>query len=526
MPTSITTKKLPYNTVVQFRESFSEPAPTVGYVFIGNHLPYANENNPDSLGDSIQEEKQIWKNIYAAKKISGSDIEFVIPRVNWTANTKYNNYDDKINFSDLLSSNTTMNLKPMYIFTTERNVYKCLSNNASANSTVEPTGDYSTSNGNIATSDGYIWKYMYNVKPSNKFLNADWIPVPSSVEALDYGVSSIGVVPGELTHIKVNDPGRGYTEQSNVRLNGFTAGQTTVQLSNTTLILQTFNIPSLSNLANLSIVGTGIATGAHITSISNTTGVITLSNKTTATGGVSNNYTIQTRVYINGDGIGTLTSLTLANGNVSKITVTTIGTGYTYANTTIFGTGSGASARAILPPKTGHAYNPAKELGANSAMISMRIGELDSTENGKISANTTFRQYGILIDPHKYGEDAVAYNANSVISQTTNLTLVAGSPYIRDEYVYQGADANNSPAYGFVNDQTADGNTIKLTHVVGSFVVGSPIIGANSGVSRTLVSKKSPELEPETGDILYVENIVKTTRSEGQAENIKLIVRF
>jgi hypothetical protein len=55
----------------------------------------------------------------------------------------------------------------MYVITSARNVYKCVSNNASANSTVEPSGDYTTSNGNISTGDGFVWKYMYNVKPSN-----------------------------------------------------------------------------------------------------------------------------------------------------------------------------------------------------------------------------------------------------------------------------------------------------------------------------------------------------------------------
>ena len=65
-----------------------------------------------------------------------------------------------------------------------------------------------------------------------------------------------------------------------------------------------------------------------------------------------------------------------------------------------------------------------------------------------------------------------------------------------------------------------------MTHVVGTFINGLPVIGANSGVSRTLVSLSNPEFEPETGDIVHVENITKTTRTDGQAENIKLIVRF
>jgi hypothetical protein len=117
--------------------------------------------------------------MFAAKKVTATDVELVIPRVNWTANTKYRQYDDTIALSDLITGNTIQNLKPFYIITSAKNVYKCLSNNFSSNSTVEPTGDYSTSNGAISTADGYIWKYMFNVKSSNKFLNTDWIPTPT-----------------------------------------------------------------------------------------------------------------------------------------------------------------------------------------------------------------------------------------------------------------------------------------------------------------------------------------------------------
>ena len=41
-----------------------------------------------------------------------------------------------------------------------------------------------------------------------------------------------------------------------------------------------------------------------------------------------------------------------------------------------------------------------------------------------------------------------------------------------------------------------------------------------------IISKITPEFEPYTGDILYVENITKTQREDGQAENIKIAVRF
>ena len=36
----------------------------------------------------------------------------------------------------------------------------------------------------------------------------------------------------------------------------------------------------------------------------------------------------------------------------------------------------------------------------------------------------------------------------------------------------------------------------------------------------------TPEFEPYTGDILYAENIQPTQRTEGQAENIRLVINF
>ena len=60
-----TSKKLGFNNAEQFKESFYEPEPTtVGYVFIGNHVPYANESSPNSIVDSVSDEKSVWDNIF------------------------------------------------------------------------------------------------------------------------------------------------------------------------------------------------------------------------------------------------------------------------------------------------------------------------------------------------------------------------------------------------------------------------------------------------------------------------------
>jgi hypothetical protein len=516
MATNYTSKKLSFNNAEQFKESFYEPEPaTVGYVFIGNHVPYANESSPNSIVDSTTDEKSVWDNMFAAKKITGNDVELVIPRVTWTANTKYKQYDDRISLDDLLTGNTTLNVKPMYILTSERNVYKCLSNNVSANSSVEPTGDYTTANGTIATADGFIWKYLYNVKPSNRFLTTDWVPAPISTSKLDYNVSSAGPIDGEITTIIVTNSGTGYAHPT-INASAFGTGVTTITLANTTNVA-----------ANMIVSGTGIASGTLVSSVDVITSRIVLDTATTANGGgTGNNVTFTTRIYIQGDGSGLKASANIVGSSISKVSVDVTGAGYSYANATIYGSGTGANTRVVLAPKFGHGFNPAKELDATNVMVSERFGVVDSTENGLISTSTSFRQYGLLRDPYKYGNTSpvISSNAATVISQTTNLTLIAGTDFELNEFVYQGGSANNAYFYGFVNSQTS--NEVRLTKVHGTVSVGGLLIGANSGITRTVVKKFDPEFQPYTGDILYVENTQKIQRADGQAENVKFVIRF
>ena len=527
MANTVTTLKTRFNTAEQFKESFSETSPTISYVFIGNHLPYANESVPSDIEDTIKDEKTVWNNMIGGKKITGNDVEHVIPRIDWTSNTKYKQYDDISNYESLLTSNTTLNLKPMYVITSQRSVFMCLSNNTSANSTVEPTGDYSTSNGVIDTSDGYRWKYLYNIKPSNKFITDDWIPVPTSNIQLDYTISSLGIVDGELTTIDVINGGSGY-RHANVNVVSFVSGTNRLQISNTTIVLNNFNIPSLSNLTNMSISGQGIRPATYISSVNVASGFLTLSTETNGSGGNTSPLSLTSRVDIQGDGTRAEGRVYLnESGNVANIKVTTVGINYSFANAVVYGSGTGANTRVILGPKYGFGYNPAKQLGAKNIMVSVRVGEIDSTEGGVISSNTNFRQYGILRDPHKYGETSVvsSANANAAITQTTNLNMVAGANYQQNEFVYQGTITNPS-AYGYVIEESVSEGIVYLSGVRGIIVPGLNLLGANSAVQRTVVSVKKPEFQPFSGDILHVENVTAIDREDGQAEDIKFVLKF
>jgi hypothetical protein len=90
-----------------------------------------------------------------------------------------------------------------YVVTDEYNVYQCVDNNNGGISTRKPTG---TSVDAIGTSDGYIWKFLYNIPIAlrNKFLTDSYMPVVTALRDQFYS-------SGTLKTIRLNQAGSGYT---------------------------------------------------------------------------------------------------------------------------------------------------------------------------------------------------------------------------------------------------------------------------------------------------------------------------
>jgi hypothetical protein len=99
-----------------------------------------------------------------------------------------------------------------YVVTDTYNVYKCLSNNYGAASTVKPTG---TSTGVISTGDGYLWKFMYNLPASlrNKFLTPAYMPVANSLRNAFYSA-------GEIESVNIDSGGSGYSASPTITVTG------------------------------------------------------------------------------------------------------------------------------------------------------------------------------------------------------------------------------------------------------------------------------------------------------------------
>ena len=122
-----------------------------------------------------------------------------------------------------------------------------------------------------------------------------------------------------------------------------------------------------------------------------------------------------TGIPIRGDGSGGVCSCTIASGAISAVTVTTAGTGYTYAyirsadvvsGTNAAGGGSGCNLKVIIPPKGGHGYNAVKELGGYFVMLNKSLTGLEGTSD--ITVSNDFRRIGVVRDPTNFGTTTVS----------------------------------------------------------------------------------------------------------------------
>lgn len=185
------------------------------YLSFGKSDPWLNDAQPPSTNANTRAELDIWYNMVGAKKIVTSDIRHVVPRVDWTANTIYKQFDD-------LRDNSA----GIYVMTDEYNVYKCLDNKANSNSSIKPTSINTSSV--FKTSDGYTWKYMYTVSDEEilRFLTPDYMPVKTLTlndNSLQWQVQE-AASPGQIYSILVTNPGTNYKNTSNILVSVFGDG--------------------------------------------------------------------------------------------------------------------------------------------------------------------------------------------------------------------------------------------------------------------------------------------------------------
>lgn len=210
---AVYSKNLQIFNAEQFKEAVSEESASRLYLTIGKAVPWSNDAAPPQANSSVISATEVWNNMIGAKLITGFDIHHVIPRHDWTSNTVYDAYDHCTCSINLFDANSKF-----YVVTPEWNVYKCISNNSGAISTTMPT--YTLTAATSTEVDGYVWKFMYNIPPSErlKFTTPSYIPVKtltSNDNSLQWQVQQ-EAVDGAINAIKIVNGGQNYTNANSV----------------------------------------------------------------------------------------------------------------------------------------------------------------------------------------------------------------------------------------------------------------------------------------------------------------------
>jgi len=488
------------------------------YSFVA--LPNATDFSPtwDVLPpapiDNFDQENDYWDTMIALKKIGEDDVKQVVRKVTWQSGITYDMYRHDIsrNRTSRPSGSTSLYSANYYVINSDFRVYICLNNGTSPeNPEGRPSLDEPTfvdleprSAGN--SGDGYIWKYLYTIKPSDiiKFDSVNFIPVPKNWEIS--------------------------TENAAVRNNASTSGQLKiVTITNRGVGLGTAN----QTYTRVPIKGDG--TGAECTIV------------------INNDSKVESVIISKGGSGYTYGTVDIAAGNVPSGTTSPVfnviippqgGHGadiyrelgaynvivYSRIENDIenpdFITGNQIARVGIV--ENPEAYNSSSILTLDKASA---VGAIKLSGNFQSAFFPTDSQ---IIQTIGVGSTAVG----RVISYDQNTGVLK---YWQDKSLVgfnTDGTAKTNPTYGFsLNRFTSNISTGGTTAIVGT--ANSLSIDTNfTGISTVINNRtyylgqsfesgvSNPEVKKYSGNIIYVDNRPSITRSSNQKEDIKVILQF
>jgi len=489
------------------------------YSFVGlpNATDYSStwDTTPPAPKDSFEQENDYWDTMIALKKIGESDIRQVIRKITWISGTTYDMYRHDISRTNTSKPSGATNLYSAnyYVVNEDYRVYICLQNGTDPEN---PTGRPSLDQPTFAdleprtagdSGDGYVWKYLYTIKPSElvKFDSTNFMPVPSNwaTNSTDAAVRNNAATSGQLKIVTITNRGVGLgtanRTYTRVPIKGDGSGaEATVVINNDskvesvtiskggagytygTIDLVSGNVPtgSTSPVFNVIIPPHG-GHGADIYRELGAYNVLVYSrieNDTENPDFITGNQIARVGIVENPQSFGSSTTLTLDKASAAYAVKLT-GIGYSTATFTADST------------------------------VTQTIG-VGSTAVGRVISYD--QNTGVL----KYWQDKSLVGFNTDGSLKTN------------------------PTYGFqLNRFTATPSTGGSVNIIG----GSATLGIDTnftGISTQINNRtyylgqsftngvSNPEVKKYSGNIIYVDNRPSITRSINQKEDIKVILQF
>ena len=178
-------------------------------------------------------------------------------------------------------------------------------------------------------------------------------------------------------------------------------------------------------------------------------------------------------------------------------------------------------------------------------MMNTSLEGTESSNTGDFTVSNDFRKISLIRDPKSGGSAATSTTLRG--TKAVNLSGVSGTFTIDEEINQAGTgavgkvvewDSVNNILYYIQtrhNDEGVDANG-NLTAFSSQNVItgqtssanGTPTTSSSTINSQVFTSGySSPEIDADSGDILYIENRVTITRGGvDQTENIKLVIEF
>jgi hypothetical protein len=516
----------------------------------------ATEDAPLDPQDNLEEKYDYFREIIAAKRIydstlgsntgvapDGSYVRAVINRLDYGRNENFTirtaaydmwrpNYTSSSNFTRQASSGESgvANLE-MVVRNPDYEVWLCIDNNNGA-TPVDPTVSYPrratvaanadvttvgyfAGNGIYTDSQKYRWKYLFTLNTTEvlRFQSQKFIPLSTFTGTPVVGPEAVAIL----------NAGSGWANNGTfyAPING------DGQQSNTALKIIKFTTNGTGNIDTARVL-------------------------TTAESLVTDTeYTFGTVQMVAGD--ITVTSKQFKYGIYSNIALTAAATVPALANR--------GALEVIIPPQGGYGVELQEQLNAKRIMCNIRL--TFSEGNGDFPITNDFRRIGLLRDPKAYDGSALPASTETIRSTFAVKFSATNGPavnYVPDEKITQTftSDGVNYtvtgtvvewkptdaglPATGgelrYYQDSTVDrfqGQVLAFGNT--QINVRSTLVGATSGAAGTVTSSPAstsfatdptlyPEIQPNSGEIIYVENRRLITRAEDQIEDIKLVIEF
>jgi hypothetical protein len=445
------------------------------------------------------------------KRITSSNIRRIIRKIEWTANTKYEMYRHDYSSSNLspLTQLSRLYDTNYYVLNSDYRVYICIDNgslgtNPSIGGSLDepkftdlepsPAGE---------SGDGYVWKYLFTVSPSDviKFDSTEYIVVPN-----DWDKPINDITDSEIVRVKEN--GDSTTNNNQIKK----------------VYIQ--NGGSGYSTGTCDILGDG--TGGKVLVETEDSVIV---STTVVTGGSGYTYGIVD--------LGSIQPSILTNK---------------------------AKLIPIIPPSKGHGYDLYKELGTDRVLIYARFDDstkdfpTDSSfsQIGILKNPTTYSSNEIFKDNQYSSLHSIKLSSGTpTIGQKITQTVpgigtargyVASYDsetkvlkYYRDRSLFFGSTGNSDQTdYDDVSDNSKVLSFSSSGGLISPFsgsidvsfgnptptnkvTVGNKVIDLGVTFTNGLAN---PEINKSSGDIIYIDNRPLVSRSSRQKEDIKIILEF